>query len=394
MEFLGYTRPSGPAGIRNYVMVLPLVRCANELAWTIAEGVDSVVPLMHNHACLRLGEDNERAKKTFIGLGRNPNVGGVVVAGFGCENVSPVEVAEAIAKSGKPVELIELDKEGAFRVAAEKGRAAARSILEHTSRIPREPHPAHELTIGVKCGGSATISSLAGHPATGYVLDTLLGEGGTAIFTETAEVIGAEHIMAKRAVNEEVRNRLLEVVGRFEQMIIEQGVDIRGSQPNPGNIKAGLSTLEEKSLGAMFKTGSMPLAGVLEYAETPAAPGLHLMDSTAWTPQLMMGMAAAGAQVFIFSAGGGMSAKSPGQPGAGRVPIVPVLKITGDPAVKDDLEFVDIYAGGIIEGTEKVEDVGSRFVTELLAVASGKVTKQELSPFREILDMYTTGPLL
>jgi len=394
MEFLGYTRPTGPAGIRNYVMVLPLVRCANELAWTIAEGVEGVVPLMHNHACLRLGEDNERAKKTFIGLGKNPNVGGVVVAGFGCENISPEEVADAIAVTGKPVELVQLDKEGAFRLAAETGRAAARSLLRHVSRIPREPHPLGELTLGVKCGGSATISALTGHPATGYVLDSLIDEGGTAIFTETAEVIGAEHIMARRAADADVRARLLGVVGRFERMILEQGVDIRGSQPNPGNIQAGLSTLEEKSLGAMYKTGSKPLAGVLEYAEAPSCPGLHFMDSTAWTPQLMLGMAASGAQAFIFSAGGGMSAKAPGQPGAGRVPIVPVLKVTGDPKVKYDLEFIDMYAGGIIEGTEEVDDVGRRFLKELLAVASGKVTKQEYSPYREILDMWATGPLL
>ena len=394
MEFLGYTRPKGPAGTRNYVMVLPLVRCANELAWTIAAGVEGAVPLLHNHACLRLGEDNERAKRTFINLGRNPNVGAVVVAGFGCENVSPVEVAEEIARAGKPLELVQLDKEGAFRVAAEKGRAAARSLTEHVSGIAREPHPLSELTVGVKCGGSATISALTGHPATGYVLDALISEGGTAIFTETAEVIGAEHIMARRAIDEDVRTRLLDVVGRFERMILEQGVDIRGSQPNPGNIKAGLSTLEEKSLGAMYKTGSQPLADILEYAEVPSRPGLHFMDSTAWTPQLMLGMAAAGAQAFIFSAGGGMSAKCPGQPGAGRVPIVPVLKITGDPHVKDDLEFVDVYAGGIIEGTEDAEHVGKRLLAELLAVASGKVTKQEHSPFREILDMYATGPLL
>ena len=392
MEFLGYTRPSGPAGIRNYVVVLPPVRCSNELAWTIAEGVNGTVPLLHNHACSRLGPDIERAKATLTGLGINPNVAGVVVAGIGCENIQAEDLAEAISKSGKPVEVVTIEKEGDFQAAVEKGQAAARSMMSYACGITREPHPMSEFTVGVKCGGSATISSIAGHPATGYVLDEIISRGGAAIFTETAEVIGAEHIMAKRAANPEVAKRLLDVVGRFEKMIADYGVDIRGAQPSPGNIKSGLSTLEEKSLGAMHKTGHMPLAGVLEYAEKPAQPGLYLMDSTAWTSQLMLGMAAAGAQVFIFSVGGGLPAKSRSQPGMGRVPIIPVVKITGDPSVKSELEYFDVYAGTIIEGSEGVQDVGRRLLSEVLAVASGKLTKQEYSRYREVLDMYATGP--
>ena len=394
MEFMGYPRPVGPAGIRNYVIVVPPVRCSNELAWTIAEGVHGVVPILHNHACARLGPDNERAKKTFIGLGRNPNVAGVVFAGIGCENITAEELAEALAGSGKPVEFVTIEKEGNFQAAVDKGQAIARSMMGDACRMAREPHPLSELTVGVKCGGSATISSLAGHPATGYVLDTVVGDGGTAIFTETAEVIGAEHVMARRAATPEVAERLLRVVGRFEKMIEDYGVDIRGAQPSPGNIKSGLSTLEEKSLGAMHKTGHMPLAGVLEYAEPPSRPGLYLMDSTAWTSQLMLGMAACGSQIQIFSVGGGLPAKSRSQPGMGRVPVVPVVKISGDPGIRSEMDYFDVYAGTIIEGAEEVEDVGRRFVAEILEVASGKPTKQEYSRFQEMLDIYATGPLV
>ena len=394
MEFMGYPRPVGPAGIRNYVIVVPPVRCSNELAWTIAEGVHGVVPILHNHACARLGPDNERAKKTFIGLGRNPNVAGVVFAGIGCENITAEELAEALAGSGKPVEFVTIEKEGNFQAAVDKGQAIARSMMGDACRMAREPRPLSELTVGVKCGGSATISSLAGHPATGYVLDTVIGEGGTAIFTETAEVIGAEHVMARRAATPEVAERLLQVVGRFEKMIEDYGVDIRGAQPSPGNIKSGLSTLEEKSLGAMHKTGHMPLAGVLEYAEPPSRPGLYLMDSTAWTSQLMLGMAACGSQIQIFSVGGGLPAKSRSQPGMGRVPVVPVVKISGDPGIRSEMDYFDVYAGTIIEGAEEVEDVGRRFVAEILEVASGKPTKQEYSRFQEMLDIYATGPLV
>ena len=392
MEFLGYTRPKGPAGIRNYVVVIPPVRCSNELAWTIADGVNGVVPILHNHACARLGPDNERAKKTFVGLGKNPNVAGVIFAGIGCENIE--DLAAEVAESGKPVEFVTIEEEGTFQAAVDKGQEMARSMMARACQMTREPHPLSELTVGVKCGGSATISSLAGHPATGYVLDTVIGEGGTAIFTETAEVIGAEHIMAKRAATPEVAERLLQVVGRFEKMIEDYGVDIRGAQPSPGNIKSGLSTLEEKSLGAMHKTGHMPLAGVLEYADPPSKPGLYLMDSTAWTPQLMLGMAACGSQVQIFSVGGGLPTKSRSQPGMGRVPLVPVVKISGDPCIKSEMEYFDVYAGTIIEGTEELEDVGKRFMAEMLDVASGKLTKQEYSRFQEMLDIYATGPMV
>jgi altronate dehydratase large subunit len=392
MEFLGYTRPDGSAGIRNYVLVIPPVRCSNELAWTIAEGVSGAVPLLHNHSCARIGPDVERARRTLAGLGRNPNVAGVVVAAIGCENILPEDLAADIAESGKPVEVVSIEKEGTFQAAVDKGQAAARSMVARACRMVREPQPLSRLRVGVKCGGSATISSLAGHPATGFVLDEVIKAGGTALFTETAEVIGAEHIMAGRAATPAVAERLLEVVGRFEKMIADSGLDIRGSQPSPGNIKSGLSTLEEKSLGAMHKTGHMPLAGVLEYAQKPDAPGLYLMDSTAWTPQLMLGMAAAGCNVFIFSVGGGLPARSRSQPGMGRVPIVPVVKITGDPGVKDELEYFDVYAGTVIEGTEEVEDVGRRLLTEILDVASGKPTKQEHSRYYEVLDMYLTGP--
>ena len=163
------------------------------------------------------------------------------------------------------------------------------------------------------------------------------------------------------------------------------------AQPSPGSIKSGLSTLEEKTLGAMYKAGHIPLAGVLEYAEKPNEPGLYLMDSTVWTSQLMLGMAAAGAQLFIFSVGGGLPTKSR-KPGMGQVPIIPVVKITGDPSVKSELEYFDVYAGTTIEGTEYEPDVGRRLLNEVLATASGKLTKQEYSRYREVLDMYAIGP--
>jgi altronate dehydratase large subunit len=395
MDFLGYQRPDGTVGVRNHVAVIPASGCANELAATVADGVQGTVALLHDHACARLKPDNERALRTLIGVGCNPNVACVVVVGIGCDILPADEIAEGIAKSKKPVEAITIEQTGGFQQAVDKAQAAARDMMAHASQMTRRPYDPSQLTVGVKCGGSATISSLAGHPATGWVFDGLIAEGGSAIFTETAELIGAEHILAKRAVNDEVRKHLLEVVGRMEKTIRDSGVDIRGAQPSPGNIKSGLSTIEEKSLGAIVKAGTTPLQGVLEYAERPHGKGLFFMDSSAWPSILFLGMAAAGAQIFIFSVGGGLPAMFRSNPGAGWVPIIPMMKVTGDPNLKRELEYFDIYAGTVLEGEESIEQVGRRFFQELVKVASGKFTKIETrTGYREILDMYATGPMM
>jgi altronate dehydratase large subunit len=395
MEFLGYERPNGTVGVRNHVAVISASGCANELAATIADGVQGTVAILHDHACARLKPDNERALQTLIDVGSNPNVAAAVVVGIGCDILPADEIARGIAKSKKPVEAITIEAAGGFQQAVDKGQETARDMMSQASQMTRTPCALSHLTVGVKCGGSATISPLAGHPATGKVFDALIAEGGRAIFTETAEVIGAEHILAKRAVNEEVRQRLLEVVARMEKTIRDSGVDIRGAQPSPGNIKSGLTTIEEKSLGAMVKAGSSPLRGVLEYGERPEGQGLFFMDSSAWPSILFLGMAAAGAQIFIFSVGGGLPAMFRSNPGAGWVPIVPMMKIIGDPNLKGELEWFDIYAGTIIEGEESVEQVGRRFFHQLVNVASGKLTKVEMrSGYREILDMYATGPIM
>ena len=268
-------------------------------------------------------------------------------------------------------------------------------MITQASQITRKPCDLSYLTVGLKCGGSATISSLAGHPSVGRVIDSLISHGGRAIFTETTEIMGAEQVLARRAVNDEVRKRLIEVVARCENAIKDYGVDIRGTQPTPGNVKSGLTTIEEKSLGGIVKIGKAPLHGVLEYGEKPETKGLFFMDSSAWASILFLGMAAAGAQMFIFSVGGGLPAMFRSNPGAGGLPIVPMMKVVGDPNVKDELEYFDIYAGNIIEGEETIDQVGSRFFEELINVASGKLTKLETrSGYREILDMYATGPIM
>jgi len=250
MEFLGFERPDGSIGVRNHVIVIPAGRCANELAATIADKVKDAVPILHNHPCVRLKPDNERALQTLVGLGCNPNVAAALVVGIGCDALSPFQIGDGIAKSKKAVEVVTIEEAGGFQEAVDKGRAVVHRMVSEVSQMKREPGDLSRLRVAVKCGGSDPTSALAANPACGWAIDSLLAEGGQAIFSETVELIGAEHILAGRAVNRKTRQRLLDVVGRAEMTVKASGLDIREAEPAPGNIKGGLTTLEEKSLGA------------------------------------------------------------------------------------------------------------------------------------------------
>ncbi|MBU2534613.1 MAG: UxaA family hydrolase [Chloroflexota bacterium] len=399
MEFLGYGRPDGSVGVRNHVAVISGGRCANEMAATIADAVKGAVPILHTYPCVRLREDNERALRTLIGLGSNPNVAAAIVVGVGCENPPPLEIGEGIAKSKKPVEVLTVKGSSGFQDVLDRGLSVARRMASQASRMERKPFALSHLTLGVKCGASNATSGILGNPVTGRVFDRLIAEGGGAIFSETTEVIGATHLLAKRAVSKEVARRLEAAVDRMEARIKATGEDMRGSQPTRGNIEGGLTTIEEKSLGAFQKTGTAPLQGVLEYAEKPQGKGLFFMDGTAMTGELIAGEAAAGVQIHIYNLGGGLTSSFRCLPGwAGGLPTLPEIVVVSNPSKPRDSqekECYDIYADTIIEGKETVEQVAERLFQEVIAVASGKLTNQEMrSDYRELLVMYTTGPIL
>jgi len=399
MEFLGYERPDGSVGVRNHVAVISSGRCANEMTATIADAVKGAVPILHTYPCPRLKEDNERALLTLAGIGSNPNVAVVILIGIGCENPPPAQIGEEIAKFKKPVEVLTIQESKSFSDLIDRGLAMAHSMVAEVSAMQRKPFPLSHLTLGVKCGGSSAISGIAGNSVTGRILDRLIAEGGTAIFSETTEVIGATHLLAKRAVNKEVAKRLEEAVERMEARIKACGGDIRGSQPTRGNIVEGLTTIEEKSLGSLAKTGTAPLQGVLEYAEKPPGKGLFFMDGSAMTSELISGEAAAGIHIHIYNVGGGISSSFRCPPGwTGEIPILPQISVVSNqskPRDSQEKEFFDIYADAIVEGTESVDEVADRLFEEIIAVASGKLTKREMrSGYREPIVMYTTGPIL
>ena len=397
MQFLGYERPDGSVGIRNHVVILPSVCCANEIVARIAGQVPGIKPIFHNHSCSRLKSDNEMAHRALIGLGANPNAAAVLVVGVGCDTVPASVIADAIARVRKPVEYVDIEKDGSYEAVVEKGVDIARALLAKTASQARKSCAVSNLTLGMKCTSSDTTSVLACNPVVGRGTDFIINHGGTAIFTETTELIGAAHILSRRAANAIVAKDLCRKVDEMRQRIKKAKVDVLHSQPNPGNIKGGISTLEEKSLGGIGKTGHTSIQGVLEWGERPRRNGLFFMDGAANTHLVIVGLATAGAQLMSLSFGGGVCARlrtSTINTAGGGMPVLPIIKTLSNPHSLVEAPYFDVYAGGIIEGHETVARVGKRFIDEIIAVASGKITKLEsiISPFNEVWEFYTTGP--
>lgn len=327
MSFLGYPRADGTVGIRNYVLVLP----GGLVSTKICEFVNGVQTLIcADTGSGRTKRDRETIARTWVGLGRNSNVAGVILHGIslgsGYPELKPEVLASQIAETGKPVEVISSQNyRDSFQVI-ERGIRVARQMVRDASHIRRELVDDRHLSIGVKCGRSDTTSGIAGNPVVGELFDHIVVAGGTAFFGETTEIIGAEHLLAKRAVNEEVRRKIIEVTLSTEERAKGCGEDIRTINPVPSNIAGGITTLEEKSLGAITKSGTSTIQGVLRYAETPPGRGLYFVDN--WMTQLsiFLGYAAAGATLVLYQLGGG---------GVSKIPFFR-HRLMGDAAAVDD----------------------------------------------------------
>ena len=397
MKFQGFPRKNGSIGVRNIVAVIPCTACINELSKLIAQGIPEVIPLGHNLSCSHLGDDLERSTRTLTNLAGNPNIYGVILVGMGCEQMSPERIYQDILEFDKPAELLILRDIGDWNEVAEKGRRVAARMSEGAARLERVEAELGEITLGIKCGGSDTTSGVVSNPVAGIVADRIIQEGGTAIFTETPEILGAEHVLARRAVTKDVADKVFEAARTTERRIDEMGVDLRGSEPTPANIEGGLTTIEEKSLGAIIKAGSAPLQGVLSYGERPSGKGLYFMDGPARTAELLVGTAAAGCHLMIFSMGGGLPSLLPMLPAApARFPVMPVIKMSGNPdGYEKRKDIIDIYVGSVIEGEETIQQAGERLLREFVQVASGKKqTHFERGTYEEPLLIQIDGPSL
>ena len=373
--FLGYKRDDGTVGVRNHVLILPTTVCASHVAKRIAEEVQGTIPLSHEHGCAQKGADLEQTKRILVGIGKNPNVAAVLVLGLGCETVSAPEVKEEIASSQKPVKMLIIQEAGGTKKSIQKGAKIAREMLDYISELDREEVGLESLVIGTQCGGSDACSGISGNPASGYACDLVVKGGGTVILAETTEMIGAEHLLAERAADEGVAKQIIRLVHSVEDRAAAMGVDIRGANPAPGNIAGGITTLEEKSLGAVVKAGTSTINEVVEYGQRPTQRGLLVMDSPGQDTSSIAGELASGAQIIVFTTGRGSPVGSP---------IAPVIKIaTNSQMFSRMIDDMDINAGTVIDGTETPQEVGKRIFNEVLEIASGKLTKSEILGHRE-----------
>jgi altronate dehydratase large subunit len=305
----------------------------------------------------------------------NPNVGAVLLVSLGCESNVPERVAELVAASGRPVEVFRIQDHGGVSATCDAVRAAAARWTAELERQPREQIPLSELTIGLACGGSDAWSGVTANPALGRAADRLVAAGATVVLGETPEIVGAEHLLAERAASPEAAERLLAKVATWEAFSRTTGADARGAQPTPGNQAGGLTTIEEKSLGAIQKGGSSPLREVLEYGERANAKGLVFMDTPGQDIEQVTGYAAAGVQLVCFTTGRGTPTGSP---------VRPVIKIaTNSRTAATMAEHVDVDAGGVADGSRTLDEVGDEIFEAILATASGRPTASERGRHRE-----------
>jgi altronate dehydratase large subunit len=385
MNFLGYRRNNGSAGTRNHVLIFPTVVCASTVAQVISDKTPGTVCAIHPCGCGHVGEDKEQVIRTMAGFTGHPNVAGVLLVGNGCELITPDVIAQELAKVGQRVETISVQEAGGTTRCVEEGKRLAERLLTEASGINRESMDVSELILGLECGGSDAFSGLTANPAAGVASDLLIAQGGTAIFTETSEMLGAEQILAKRAADAEVERHIFEIIAAAEARARSMGVDIRGSQPAPGNIEGGLTTIEEKSLGCIRKGGSTTIMQVVKYAEKPTKKGLVIMDGTALDVMSDTGLIASGAQVIVFTTGRGTPVGTP---------IAPVIKVSTNSSTYHRMkENIDINAGTIVDGKGTIQSVGERIFNEVLEVASGKLSNAEILGHREF-DIYALGYVL
>jgi len=366
-KFTGYRRPDDSIGVRNYVAIMPSTTCANETVRRIADQVEGTVALPHEFGC-EVGPQIWLPRRTLSGVGKNPNIASVLVVALGCENLDPWELAKEIKKSKKPVEVIEIQEVGGTPKAIAEGVRIAQKMAQEASKFERERADASELILATECGGSDATSGICANPCVGAVADILIMAGGTIILCEIPELIGAEHLLAKRAKSKKVVKQIYDVVNAWEERVKEEKISFRIL--SKGNMAGGLTTIEEKSLGAVSKGGTKTVQGVLEYAEAPRGKGLYIMDTSGDDINSVTGMLAAGAQVAVFTTGRGTPV---GQAA------MPVIKVTGNPATYQRMmSNIDVNAGTICEGKETIQEVSERLYREILEVASGKKTKAEL----------------
>lgn len=373
MKFSGYRRNCGGVGIRNIVAVMPGVLCASVAARKIAEAVPGAV-YVHNHTgCGQSPSDAAATLEIMSGLIANGNVYGALIVGLGCEATRREMYLDAVAgKCAKPVYHIYIQEEGGVGAAVANGAEIVSRLAAEARMCAREEIDVSELVLGLECGGSDPTSGISANVVLGEVSDRLIDMGATVFISETSEAIGAEKILEARGRTPEIGRRLREMVEKWDRDIYEQtGCDIRRTNPTPGNIAAGLTTLTEKSLGCIHKSGTRPFDGVLAAGGRPKARGLYYMDTTAYDCGSITAKIAGGAHLIAFTTGMGNPIGSP---------VAPVLKITGNRRTFEYLnDMIDFDTSASISGEKSVGELAGELMERISEVCGGKPTKAEIN---------------
>ena len=370
----GYRRPGGAVGVRNHVVVLPVDDLSNAVCEHVAAAVPGTVALPHHYGRLQYGEDLDLLFRTLIGNGSNPNVAAAVVIGI--EPNWTAHVAEGIAERGTPVESFSIERSGDLRTLERAARAAQR-LLQDASEARRTPVDAAELLISIKCGESDTTTGLGSCPTVAQVVDRHVAAGGTVIFGETTELTGGEDLIAARCVDDDVRRRFQAFYDGYLAEVERSGANLLGSQPTQGNIRGGLSTIEEKALGNIAKTGTAPVVDALAPGVRPSRPGLNFMDSSSAAAEFVTLMGAAGAVLHLFPTGQGNVIGNP---------IVPVVKVTANPITATTMpEHIDLDVSGLLRGAENLAGAGERLWELVARTAGGRLTCAEALGHREFV---------
>lgn len=369
-NFLGYLRSDGSVGIRNYILVVSTVQCANNVAIRIAEKTNAV-SITHDFGCMEFEENSNRTELGLIKACENPNVYGVIIIGLGCEQIDANKLYDHVKCFNKPVYKILIQEEGGPKQAITKGIEYANKLERESKQEQRNTFGVDKLIVGVQCGGSDWTTALAGNTVIGAMTDLIAQNGGTVLMSEVVGFPGSEHVVADRAVNKEVGIAILDMVTELREDYIKQyGQIIEEVNPTPGNKAGGITTLVEKSMGNIKKMGSVPVQGIIRVGEKVPHPGLWVLDCRAQGPDSFVttAFAMAGAQMTAFSTGRG----SP----LGNA-IMPLVKITGNPDTYKSLNSImDFNAGRVILG-EDIDTVGEELYKKILEVANGDITKSE-----------------
>ena len=391
--FMGFRRPDGRVGTRNFILIVPTSMCASHEALQISmmsefmhynrekfPNVDGVTAIPHNKGCgCQDGSNLDIMLRVLANYADHPNVGGVILMDLGCEKTNLAKVEKYLLRRDlsfdKPVAKIGIQEIGGTQAAIERGLEEVKKMLPVVNQNQREEVPISELVLGVKCGSSDGFSGISANPALGRAADLLVRSGGTVLITEIPEFCGAEHVVANRAKDAETGRKIYQMIDWYKEYASKFG-GVLNNNPSPGNIKGGLLNITIKSLGAMAKAGTTRVEGTIEYGETPKNRGLNIMQGPGYDQESTPALVAAGATVVVFTTGNGTTIGNA---------IAPVIKLSSNNRIFEKMKNdIDVSAGNIIEGTESIEEVGERVFEQIRRTASGEIlAKAEENKHRE-----------